>query len=87
MCVPGVHRDQIWVSDSLKLELQAVMSCHVVAMNQTQILCKSRECPLPLSHLANHQVYFNTLHSEGNQTNRVKNQSVYKFSANLRNYI
>lgn len=64
MCIPGVHRDQMRVSDSLKLEVPTVMSCHLVATNQIQILCKSRQSPY-LSHHANPQVHFNTFHGRG----------------------
>ena len=39
--IPGVHGGQKRVLDSLKLELQTVVSCPVGARNRTQVLWKS----------------------------------------------
>lgn len=41
MCInlmPGAHRGQKEVLGSLEMELQMVVSCHVVAENQTWVL-------------------------------------------------
>jgi hypothetical protein len=40
-CVPGVFKSQKRVSDSLELELQAVVSHQVGVGNGTQVLCRS----------------------------------------------
>lgn len=36
--------------NSLELELQTVVSCHVGGRNQTQVSAKSSQCSHPLSH-------------------------------------
>jgi hypothetical protein len=41
---PDTQRDQKRESDCLELELQMVVSHHVDAGNQTQVLCKSNKC-------------------------------------------
>lgn len=41
-CVHGGQRE---VSDALELEFQTVVGYHVVARNQTWVLCKSSQCP------------------------------------------
>jgi hypothetical protein len=39
-------------SDSLELELEAIVSHHIADKNQTQVLCKSRQCSKPPSLLS-----------------------------------
>jgi hypothetical protein len=51
-CMPDVCGAQERVLDPLKLELQMVISYPVGTGNQTQVLCKSRQCSEPLSHLS-----------------------------------
>lgn len=41
MHMPGAQGGQKMMSDPLELELLMVVSCHVGAGNQTQVLCKS----------------------------------------------
>ena len=51
MCVinvPGTFGDQKKITDPLNLEVWMVMSYHVDAGDQTQVLCK--KYPKPLSH-------------------------------------
>lgn len=40
MCVPGVHNGQKRVLDPSELEIQMIVSHHVGAENQIQVLCK-----------------------------------------------
>lgn len=42
--MPGVCRSQKSVPDTLEAELQMVVSHHVKAGNQTQLLCKNNQC-------------------------------------------
>jgi hypothetical protein len=48
----GACRGQNKVSDILELELQMVVSHHVGAEAQTQVLYKSNKCSKLLSHLS-----------------------------------
>lgn len=48
--VPGICGGQRGVLYPPGLELQMVISYHVDAGNQTQLLWKSNRCSLPLSH-------------------------------------
>lgn len=43
-CVPCALRGQKKTSDSLELELQIVLNCHVGPRSQTQGLCKNNKC-------------------------------------------
>lgn len=43
MCVPGVYRGQKWALETIKLELQRVMSHHVAAGNQILLFHKSSQ--------------------------------------------
>ena len=49
--MPGAHGGQEKVMDSLRLELQMVVSHHVAAGNQTWVLYKSNKCSDLLIHL------------------------------------
>lgn len=45
---PSACGDQKKASDSMKLELQVAVSCHVTTGTQTRVLCKSSQCSQPL---------------------------------------
>lgn len=44
MYMPGALRGQKWVLDILQPGLQAVVTHHVYAGNQTHVLCKNSKC-------------------------------------------
>lgn len=66
--VPGALRGKRKASDSLDLELQAVVSFHVDTRNQTQVFCKSRKCSklqnYPFSLLIKFYVANNTINKQ-----------------------
>ena len=51
-CGSGSCRNQKRVSDTPGSRIMVVMSHHVDAVNRTQVLCKSSQCPKPQSHLS-----------------------------------
>lgn len=50
-CMPCALRGQKKTSDSLELELQIVLNCHVGPRSQAQGLCKNNKCSYSLGHL------------------------------------
>jgi hypothetical protein len=42
-CVPGAHKGQNRALDSLGLELETVVSCHVDAGSYDQVLCMANK--------------------------------------------
>lgn len=59
------HFWQYFVSECMvigspKLELDAILSCHLSADNETQVICKSSKNSLPLSHCSSTKYFFET---------------------------
>lgn len=52
VCMPDTYVGQKRALNPLKLELWVVVSPHMGARNQSQILWKTRKCFLPLSYLS-----------------------------------
>ena len=50
--MPGTHYGQKRVLEPVELRLQMVVSHHVDAGNQSQVLCKSSQCSYPLSPMS-----------------------------------
>lgn len=44
ICLPGALGEQRRALDTLELELQVIVNCHLDSRNQTQVLCKSNKC-------------------------------------------
>jgi hypothetical protein len=51
-CIYSAHGDQKRELDPLELEIQTIVSYHVGAGNQIQVLSKNSQCSKLLSHLS-----------------------------------